>query len=155
MKYDDNLKYLDDFQAGDVFRFRSDPMSAESIKAFANEWDPQRLHTDEAYATEIHGSLIASGFQTLLEVFKPMMSDFMVGIANIGGIGFDTLRWVRPVRPDEALDIELTVNSVKPSASKPDRGVLHYTLSAKNPKGEVVFTTDAPMMIQRKQNGTD
>ena len=73
MKYDDNLKYLDDFQAGDVFRFRSDPMSAESIKAFANEWDPQRLHTDEAYATEIHGSLIASGFQTLLEVFKPCL----------------------------------------------------------------------------------
>jgi|TARA_R110002110_G_scaffold48955_40_gene145488 acyl dehydratase len=130
-------------------------MSAEAIKAFANEWDPQRLHTDEEYAATVHGSLIASGFQTMLEVFKPIMTDFMVTVANIGGIGFDNLRWHRPVRPDEPLDIELTINSVTPSKSKPDRGILHYTLSAKNPKGEVVFSTDTPVMIQRKQNDTD
>jgi acyl dehydratase len=88
-------------------------------------------------------------------VFKPIMTDFMVTVANIGGIGFDNLRWHRPVRPDEPLDIELTINSVTPSKSKPDRGILHYTLSAKNPKGEVVFSTDTPVMIQRKQNDTD
>ena len=149
------MRYLDDFSPGEVFRFRSDPMSAEAIKAFANEWDPQRLHTDEEYAATVHGSLIASGFQTMLEVFKPIMTDFMVTVANIGGIGFDNLRWHRPVRPDEPLDIELTINAVTPSRSKPDRGVLHYTLSAKNPEGEVVFSTDTPVMIQRKQNDTD
>jgi len=130
-------------------------MSKEAIIAFAREWDPQRLHTDEDYATTIHGSLIASGFQTMLEVFKPIMTEFMVGIANIGGIGFDNLRWQRPVRPNEPLDIELTINSVTPSKSKPDRGILHYTLSARNPKGEVVFSTDIPVMIRRKQNDTD
>jgi acyl dehydratase len=130
-------------------------MSKEAIIAFAREWDPQRLHTDEDYATTIHGSLIASGFQTMLEVFKPVMTEFMVGIANIGGIGFDNLRWQRPVRPNEPLDIELTINSVTPSKSKPDRGILHYTLSARNPKGEVVFSTDNPVMIRRKQNDTD
>ncbi|MEP6339612.1 MAG: hypothetical protein ABJ070_07235, partial [Parasphingorhabdus sp.] len=64
------MKYLEDFHPGQVFRFRSAPMSAESIKAFALEWDPQRLHTDEDYATAMHGSLIASGFQTMLEAFK-------------------------------------------------------------------------------------
>jgi acyl dehydratase len=149
------LKYLDDFAPGQVYRFRSDPMSKEAIIAFAREWDPQRLHTDEDYATTIHGSLIASGFQTMLEVFKPVMTEFMVGIANIGGIGFDNLRWQRPVRPNEPLDIELTINSVTPSKSKPDRGILHYTLSARNPKGEVVFSTDNPVMIRRKQNDTD
>ncbi|WP_235851870.1 MULTISPECIES: MaoC/PaaZ C-terminal domain-containing protein [Rhodobacterales] len=126
-------------------------MSAEAIKAFAHEWDPQRLHTDEDYAATIHGSLIASGFQTMLEVFKPIMTEFMIDVANIGGMGFDNLRWLRPVRPDEPLEVEMKINSVTPSKSKPDRGVLHYTLSAKNPKGEVVFTTDTPVMIQRKQ----
>ena len=79
----------------------------------------------------------------------------MVDVANIGGMGFDNLRWLRPVHPNEPLDVELTVNSVTPSKSKPDRGVLHYTLSAKNPEGEVVFSTDTPVMIQRKQNDTD
>ncbi|PYC46872.1 dehydratase [Litorivita pollutaquae] len=145
------MKYLDDFSAGQVFHFTSAPMSAEAIKAFAHEWDPQRLHTDEDYAATIHGSLIASGFQTMLEVFKPIMTEFMIDVANIGGMGFDNLRWLRPVRPDEPLEVEMKINSVTPSKSKPDRGVLHYTLSAKNPKGEVVFTTDTPVMIQRKQ----
>jgi len=146
------LKYLDDFAPGQVFRFRSAPMSTETIKAFAAEWDPQRLHTDEAYASTLHGSLIASGFQTMLEVFKPVVTEFMVDFANIGGMGLENLRWLRPVRPNEALDIEMTINSVTPSKSKPDRGVLHYTLRAKNPKGEVVFSTDAPVMILRKQS---
>ena len=42
------MRYLEDFSPGQVYRFRSAPMSADSIKAFAEEWDPQRLHTDEA-----------------------------------------------------------------------------------------------------------
>lgn len=149
------MKYLDDFESGQVFHFRSAPMSAQSIKAFAQEWDPQRLHTDEDYATAIHGSLIASGFQTVLEVFKPVVTDLMTGMANIGGMGFDNLRWLLPVRPDEPLDIEMTINSVTPSKSKPDRGVMHYTLSARNPKGEVVLSADAPLMMKRKRNDTD
>jgi acyl dehydratase len=144
------LKYLEDFEPGQVFRFRSDPLSADSIKAFAREWDPQRLHTDEDYATAIHGSLIASGFQTILAIFKPIMSDFMTGVANIGGAGLDDLRWVRPVRPDEPLDIEMIINSVTLSKSKPDRGILQYTIKAYNPAGEVVFTTDTAGMVQRK-----
>jgi acyl dehydratase len=146
------LRYLEDFAPGQVFRFRSAPMSVDAIKAFAKEWDPQRLHTDEDYATTIHGSLIASGFQTVLAIFKPIMSEFMTDVANIGGIGFDNLRWFRPVRPNEPLDIEMIINSVTPSKSKPDRGVLHYTVKAYNPKGEVVFSTDTPAMVQRKRN---
>ena len=149
------MKYLEDFAPGQVYHFRSAPMSADSIKAFAEEWDPQRLHTDEAYAATIHGSLIASGFQTMLEAFKPVMTEMMVDVANIGGMGFDNLRWLLPVRPDEPLDIEMTINSVTPSKSKPDRGVMHYTLSARNPKGEVVLSADAPLMMKRKRNDTD
>jgi acyl dehydratase len=144
------LKYLEDFTPGQVFRFRSDPLSADAIKAFAREWDPQRLHTDEDYATAIHGSLIASGFQTMLAVFRPIMSDFMTGVANIAGAGFDNLRWVRPVRPDEPLDIEMIINTVTPSRSKPDRGILQYTVKAFNPRGELVFTTDTTGIVQRK-----
>lgn len=128
------MRHLEDFSPGQVYHFRSAPMSADSIKVFAEEWDPQRLHTDEAYATTIHGSLIASGFQTMLEVFKPVMTEMMVDVANIGGMGFDNLRWLRPVRANEPLDVDMTVNSVTPSKSKPDRGILHSTLSAKKPQ---------------------
>lgn len=144
------MKHLDDFVPGQVFHFRCGPVSSDEIKAFAHRWDPQRLHTDEDYATVKHGSLIASGFQTLLEVFRPVLSELMIDVANIGGMGFDNVRWLQPLRPDEPLDVEMTVNSVTPSKSKPDRGVMNYTVSAKNPKGEVIFTTATSVMIQRK-----
>lgn len=144
------MKFLEDFEPGQVIRFHSEPLSVEAIKAFAYEWDPQLLHTDEAHATSVHGSLIASGFQTMLQVFKPIMSELMADVANIGGLGLDNVRWLRPVRPGEALETELVVNSVTPSRSKADRGVLHYSLRTTNPSGEVVFTADTPVMIKRK-----
>lgn len=148
------MKYLEDFYVGQVFEFRSKPMNKHQIKDFAHEWDPQRLHIDEEYATGIHGGLIASGFQTMLVIFEPVMRELMVGVANIGGIGFDTLRWLRPVYPDEALDIRFVVDSVTPSRSKPDRGVMKYTLTARNPAGETVFSTETSVMIQRRKDDT-
>lgn len=145
------MKYLEDFSVGQVFEFRSVPLTKQQIMEFAQEWDPQRLHTDEAYAEGIHGGLIASGFQTLLTVFKPIMQDLMVDVANIGGIGFDQLRWLRPVRPEEPLNIRIEVQSLVPSRSKPDRGVLIYTLEARNPAGELVMSVETPVMIQRRK----
>jgi acyl dehydratase len=145
------MKYLEDFSVGQVFEFRSAPLTKQQIMEFAQEWDPQRLHTDEAYAEGIHGGLIASGFQTLLNVFKPILQDLMVDVAYIGGIGFDQLRWLRPVRPEEPLNIRIEVQSLVPSRSKPDRGVLIYTLEARNPAGELVMSVETPVMIQRRK----
>lgn len=145
------MKYLDDFQVGQVFKFRSKPLSKEQIIGFAQDWDPQLLHTDESYAQGIHGGLIASGFQTILIVFEPVMRELMVDVANIGGIGFDKLRWLRPLRPDEPLDVEIVINSVTPSKTKPDRGVMKYAIRARNPAGEIIFSTEVPVMIQRKK----
>ena len=144
------MRYLEDFTIGDTFTFEAEPMSSADIMAFAQDWDPQRLHTDVDYATAIHGSLIASGFQTLLHVFRPIMRDLMVTMANIGGLGLDNLRWLRPVRPDEPLAVLFTVTGVTPSRSKPDRGVLAYRIEARNPAGDLVMTLDTATMIRRK-----
>jgi len=146
------MKYLEDFSVGQVFEFHSAPLSKQQIKEFAQEWDPQRIHTDEAHAESIHGGLIASGFQTLLIVFKPIMQNLMTDVANIGGIGFNQLRWVRPLHPEEPLNIRIEIQSVTPSRSKPDRGVLTYTLEARNPAGETVLSVETPVMIQRRKD---
>jgi len=148
------MKYLEDFFPGQIFEFRSAPLSKAQIKEFAAEWDPQTLHLDEEEASKIHGSLIASGFQTILIVFKPVMHDLMTDVANIGGMGFDKLRWLRPLRPDEALDIRIVVDSVTPSRSKSDRGVLKYKIDARNLAGEVIFMTEVPVMIKRREGNT-
>ncbi|KPQ08275.1 MAG: Acyl dehydratase [Rhodobacteraceae bacterium HLUCCA12] len=144
------MKYLEDYHTGQVFHRQSRPMSAEGIMDFAREWDPQRLHLDADFATAMHGSLIASGFQTMLHAFQPFMHDVFSQMENIGGLGLDNLRWRRPVRPDEVLDLSMEITAVTPSRSKPDRGVLGYRISARNPAGEEVFCTDCAVMIRRR-----
>ena len=148
------MKYLEYFHPGQVFSFKAAPVSKQEIVAFATKWDPQPLHLDEAHATRMHGGLIASGFQTMLLVFEPVMKELMVGVANIGGLGFDNLRWVRPLRPDEPLDVKIEVTSVRPSRSKPDRGVMTYSLTASNPAGEVAFSVEPAVMIKRRPNAS-
>jgi acyl dehydratase len=144
------VKFLEDFKVGQIFAFRAPPLSEDEIISFAREWDPQRLHTDEDYARQIHGGLIASGFQTLLLVFRPIMRDFMAGIANIGGLGFERLSWNAPVRPNEPLDITLKMQAIRPSRTKPDRGVISYCVEARNMAGELVLTVDTAVMVKRK-----
>ena len=149
------MMYLEDFHPGQTFDFTAAPVSKQDILDFANRWDPQPLHLDEDHATKIHGGLIASGFQTLLLVFEPVMKEMMTGVANIGGMGFDNLRWLRPLHPDQPLAVQIEVKSVRPSRSKLDRGILQYTLTAKNPAGEVAFTTDVPVMIKTRSGNND
>lgn len=144
------MKHLEDLEAGQVFTFRTPPMTKEEIVSFAEQWDPQRLHTDEHYATTIHGGLIASGFQTLLFVFRPVVGEFLTGVANIGGLGFERLSWNAPVHPNEPLDVRMEMLAVKPSRSKPDRGVISYRIEASNPAGDVVMSVDSAVMIKRR-----
>lgn len=144
------MKFLEDFSVDDSFVFEAEPMSSVDIMAFAQDWDPQRLHTDVDYARAMHGSLIASGFQTMLHVFRPILRDLMTTMENIGRLGFNDLRWLRPVRPDEPLAVLFTVTGLTPSRSKPDRGVLAYRVEARNPEGDLVLTVDTAAMIRRK-----
>ena len=55
------------------------------------------------------------------------------------------------MRPEEPLNIRIEVQSLVPSRSKPDRGVLIYTLEARNPAGELVMSVETPVMIQRRK----
>jgi hypothetical protein len=43
---------------------------------------------------------------------------------GMGSPGLDELRWLRPVRPGDALRSEVNIVDVRPSRSKPDRGML-------------------------------
>lgn len=144
------MRYLDDYRGGETHRFTIAGIGEEEIVAFARQWDPQRIHVDPDFAaTGPHGGLITSGFQTILHVFRPIMG-LMSEMANIGGLGFDELRWLQPWRPEEPLEVVFTVLSVAPSRSKPDRGVMKYKLEAYNPAGELIFLARTGVMVKRR-----
>ena len=58
------MLYLEDFKAGDTYRFGSHTFTRDEIITFACQYDLQPFHTDEAAATRsIYGGLIASGWR--------------------------------------------------------------------------------------------
>jgi len=142
---------FEDYQIGQVFEFQSLPLSKSDITEFAHEWDPQLIHIDEAKATAIHGSLIASGYQTLLTAMRPVMAELMVKTDVIGAAGINRLKWLKPVRPGDILSTKVEVTDKKPSRSKPDRGIVMIDVTTKNQNGETVMTLEVPAMMQRRQ----
>ena len=52
------------------------------------------------------------------------VENYLAGKASLGSPGVDELRWLKPVRPGDSLILRITVHKVKPSTTKPDRGVL-------------------------------
>lgn len=147
--FDQENIYLEDFEPGKVFTFDAGSISREEIMSFAREWDPQRLHLDEEYATSMQGGLIASGFQSMLYIMRPIMVRMMANLDNIGGFGMDNLRWVRPVRPDENLTVRIEITEVRESRSRPDVSVISYHIEAFNPDKELVFKTDTGALIRQ------
>jgi hypothetical protein len=59
------MRYFEDMSVGERTELGSHTFTAEEIKAFAQKFDPQRFHVDEAAAAASHfGRLCASGWHT-------------------------------------------------------------------------------------------
>ncbi|MCW0236630.1 MAG: MaoC family dehydratase [Ferrovibrio sp.] len=145
------MKYLEDFAVGQVMDFPPRTVSEDEIIAFARDYDPQPFHLDkEAARQSLFGGLCASGWHTAGLMMR-MLVDNMIGkYASMGSPGVDQLRWVKPVFPGDTLHLKGEVIDVKPSQSKPDRGVITSRYEMKNQKGETVLTMQAKGMYARR-----
>lgn len=143
--------YLDDFKPGDKFTTGSASLTEKQIVEFAKQYDPQPFHIDLAAAKEsIFGGLIASGFQTLALGFRLVCDSGVLKAASMGSPGMDELRWLRPVRPGDTLRVEIEVKEVRPSQSKPDRGIARMAYRYVNQKGEDVLTVTSMQLMKRR-----
>ena len=60
------MKYFDDINVGDRIELGTHTFTAQAIKTFAAQYDPQAFHMDEAAAARSHfGALCASGWHTV------------------------------------------------------------------------------------------
>ena len=144
-------RYFDDFQVGERFSTRGISLTESAIIDFAMRYDPQPFHIDtEAAKASNYGGLIASGFQTLVLGFRMVMETGIFRASSMGSPGFDELRWLKPVRPGDTLHTELEVMEKKPSASKPDRGILRIAYRIKNQKDEEVRTFLSMHLLKRR-----
>jgi acyl dehydratase len=147
-----NTRYLDDQQAGQRFVSGGITLSEAEIIDFAWRYDPQSFHLDvNAAAESPYGGLIASGFQSMLLCFRLFIQSGVLAGSSLGSPGIDELRWLAPVRPGDTLHSEVDVLEVRPSASKPDRGVARLKYLAVNQRGEAVLSFIVIHLLRRRQ----
>jgi acyl dehydratase len=143
--------YLEDFKAGMVREFGHCVVTREEIIEFATRYDPQSFHTDEAAAAaSIYGGLISSGWMTCALAMRMICDEYMLDTASLGSPGIDQLRWLQPVRPGDVLRLRMTTREVKPSQSKPDRGIVRSGWEILNQRDEVVMTMEGVNFIMRR-----
>ena len=143
--------YFEDFEPGRTIPVGSRTLGEDEIIAFATQFDPQPFHVDREAAAKSHfGGLIASGWHTCSIMMRLMVDGFLSEAASMGSPGVDEIRWLTPVRPGDTLSVTTTVLDVRPSASKPDRGVVHTMWEAKNQHGETVATVKGMGMFMRR-----
>lgn len=142
-------RYLEDYQEGAVHEFGTVTVTEDDIVRFAKQFDPQVFHTDPIGARQtVYGGLIASGWHTCSLFMQLFAKYYLPGAASLGSPGVDELRWLKPVRPGDRLSLRVTVSRVKPSRSKPDRGVLFSFCEMLNQDREVVSSMQAMNLIR-------
>jgi acyl dehydratase len=143
--------YLDDFKVGDRFVSTGVTVTEGMILDFALTYDPQPFHVDVEAAKASHfGGLIASGFQTMALGFRMFIQLGVFRACGMGSPGLDELRWPRPVRPGDTIHSELEILEIRPSRSKPDRGMLTTKMTILNQNGEEVMTFKGLQLTRRR-----
>jgi acyl dehydratase len=142
--------YLEDLSVGQRFTHGAVELTAADIKAFAQQFDPQPFHLDEAAAeASLFGKLAASGWHTAALTMRLLVTGgpaFGWGFIGAGG----EVTWPRPAFVGDVLTLHGEIIEIAPSRSKPDRGIARVRLVMKNQRDEVVQEMVARVLVPRR-----
>lgn len=144
-------RWFEDFPPGLVIETGGATMTESAIIDFAQTWDFQPFHIDaEAAKASPYGGLIASGMHTLVVGFRLFLGEAGMRRSSMGSPGMEFLRWLAPVRPGDTIRTVATVHAARPSASKPDRGVVTMDFAFLNQRNETVLTYRCPIIVAKR-----
>jgi acyl dehydratase len=142
--------YLDDLSVGQRFTSGAKLVTEEEVIRFAREYDPQPFHTDpEAAKSTFFQGLAASGWHTMAMSMRLMVDGGLPLAGGIVGAGGE-LSWPMPTRPGDTLTVESEVMEIRPSRSRPDRGMVTVKNETKNQRGEVVQVLVGKLVVPKR-----
>ncbi|MGB7205886.1 MAG: MaoC family dehydratase [Anderseniella sp.] len=132
------LLHYEDFEVGVASTYGAYPMSADLIREYAHEWDPQPFHLDEELANaSVLGGLCASGWQVCSIINKLAVDAYANNSAGLGSFGVEQVKWIKPVYATDILTLRYTVLEKRISAKRPDMGILKVLWEALDQNGNV------------------
>jgi acyl dehydratase len=146
------MRFFEDFVIGERRELGSFTFTADDIKRFARQFDPQRFHlSEEEGRNSLFGALAASGWHVASVYMKLLVADMQrldreaatrgeeVAIAGPSP-GFRELRWIKPVLAGDTISFAGTIETLRISASRPEWGIVEIRNSGTNQRGEAVFS---------------
>ena len=145
---------------GDTHVFGSNTFTAESIRRFAQKYDPQPFHLDEEAAKQSNfGRLCASGWHTASAMMRLLVDYFDRAEARARAAGephlvsgpspgFDDLRWPYPVYAGDTVTYTARIVAKRPSRSRPGWGLLSMTTTGVNQNNRQVFAVTTHVFVE-------
>ncbi len=159
------MRFFEDIEIGQRREVGSFTFTADGIKKFARQFDPQRFHLDEEEGRKsLFGGLAASGWHVGSVCMKLLVADGQrqakeaaargEKIAVWGpSPGFRELRWIRPVLAGDTISFASEVESLRSSEKRPEWGILQVRNTGTNQRGELVFSFLATAFVPRRNAG--
>lgn len=149
------MLYWEDLQAGSVRDLGTTSVTAEEIKNFAGQFDPQPFHLDEeAGRQSLFGGLCASGWHTCALVMRLTVDNMLRDSSSLGSPGLDSLKWLKPVYPGDVLSLRHTILESRPLRKRPDTGLVRSRWDVTNQKGEPVLEMEGYGFFRRRHAAT-
>ena len=123
-------------------------ITKEKMVAFARDYDPLPLHTDEEYAkTTVFGKLIAPGVMSFMSVWAKYLENDFLGDELLAGKS-TKIEWLKPVFADDVLTGKATITNLVERNAK--NGIVEITIEAYNQNGVLVLTDVTEAIVKRK-----
>ncbi len=145
--------YFEEFSVGQKFvhEVRRTVTEADNVFFSALTHNPAALHIDQQYCeenSEFGQRLVNSAF-TLGLMVGVTVQDTTLG-TTVGNLGWDEVRFPRPVFHGDTLRSESEVVEVRSSKSRPDNGIVIFLHTAFNQRNELVASCKRSALMMRK-----
>jgi acyl dehydratase len=159
------MNFFEDIEVGQRRELGSFTFTAEAIKKFAAQFDPQRFHLDEEEGRKsLFGGLAASGWHVGSVCMKLLVADAQLRAKEAAARGetvavwgpspgFRELRWIKPVLAGDTISFSSVVEQTRTSDSRPQWGILQARNTGANQRGELVFSVLATAFVPRRGAG--
>jgi len=145
--------FFEEFSVGQKFAhaIRRTVTEADNVFFTALTHNPAALHLDEEYCREHteFGTRIVNSCFTLGLMVGISVNDTTLG-TTVANLGWDEVRFPKPVFHGDTLRIESEVLEIRESKSRPANGVVIFAHRAYNQKNELVATCKRSALMLRK-----
>ena len=156
------MRFFEDLEIGQRRELGSFTFTAELIKKFAAQFDPQRFHLDEEEGRKsLFGGLAASGWHVGSVCMKLLVADGQRQSTEAAARGqkvaiwgpspgFRELRWIKPVLAGDTIGFTSEIETLRSSEKRPEWGIAQARNTGTNQRGELAFSMLATAFVPRR-----